>query len=208
MAQLTARVNICADPETQHYKLDQSKLAVFRASELLLRGFEGNPNSEWPLEPFLEAWRRKCPDGVTPSLELLKVRLHTRVSRSKRGRLTGRAHAQGLALEEKRGSSSYVKYYPASALPLDAQARFRQLFTLRAKWAQADIQPYLSYVSCQTGEQAGSESLILTRCWLCTNLHRGIEVTTGMTAEQLLLKYARGSQGPGGVRFYNSREFL
>jgi hypothetical protein len=35
-----------------------------------------------------------------------------------------------------------------------------------------------------------------------------LESSTAMTSEQLLLKYARGSQGVGGVRFYTSRECL
>jgi hypothetical protein len=63
---------------------------------------------------------------------------------------------KGLALVETRGTMTYLKYYPAAALPVDAQSRFRQLFVVRNKWALSEIQPYIAYVTRIDGCYAGN----------------------------------------------------
>jgi len=83
---------------------------------------------------------------------------------------------KGEAITETFGLEERLKYFPASDLPSNPQERFSVLFVVKTKWTLEEILPYLRD---------------LTR--------------PGCTEEQLLLRYARLSFGPGNTKLYSTR---
>jgi sister chromatid cohesion protein DCC1 len=46
-----------------------------------------------------------------------------------------------------------IRYYPRSALPLDAAARFGALFSIHTRWKAEDIEPFLSDIAMDSKER-------------------------------------------------------
>jgi len=55
----------------------------------------------------------------------------------------------------------HLKYFPASALPIDPAARFSELFLTRSKWKAEEIAPFLSDIALNNKER---DKLLLKYC--------------------------------------------
>ncbi|XP_062847852.1 sister chromatid cohesion protein DCC1 [Trichomycterus rosablanca] len=105
------------------------------------------------LSEFQEVWQQSVPEGMSTRLDQLS----------------------GLALVDRSSRPETISLLLVEDLPEDTLERFNMLFTMREKWTQEDIEPYIKD--------------------LC-----GEKQTTGA----LLTKHARSSM-QNGVKVYNSR---
>ncbi|XP_041843772.1 sister chromatid cohesion protein DCC1 [Melanotaenia boesemani] len=105
------------------------------------------------LREFHEVWQQSVPEGMSTRLEQLK----------------------GVALVDRTSRPETINLLRVEDLPEDTVERFNHLFTLREKWTEEDITPYIQD--------------------LC-----GEKQTTGA----LLTKYARSSL-QNGIKVFNSR---
>eukprot|EP01029_Cantina_marsupialis_P014314 TRINITY_DN31604_c0_g1_i1.p1 TRINITY_DN31604_c0_g1~~TRINITY_DN31604_c0_g1_i1.p1 ORF type:complete len:372 (+),score=66.21 TRINITY_DN31604_c0_g1_i1:70-1116(+) len=94
---------------------EKDVISKFRAHQLFVTEFPTGNVSEVRL---LEKWEMYIPDGIVPKLELL----------------------QGIAVQSALGQ--YI-YCPRDRLSLNAKERFAQLFQLKLRWGQDELQPYL-----------------------------------------------------------------
>ncbi|XP_007571167.1 sister chromatid cohesion protein DCC1 [Poecilia formosa] len=105
------------------------------------------------LKEFQDVWQQSVPEGMSTRLEQLK----------------------GVALVDRTSRPETISLLRVEDLPEDTVERFNHLFSLREKWTEDDITPYIQD--------------------LC-----GEKQTTGA----LLTKYARSSM-QNGVKVFNSR---
>jgi len=63
-------------------------------------------------------------------------------------------------------SATSLKYFPASALPVDPAARFAELFLTRPKWHADEIAPFLSDIAVNSKER---DKLLLKYCRAISN---------------------------------------
>ncbi|NXS06270.1 DCC1 protein, partial [Neodrepanis coruscans] len=105
------------------------------------------------LSEFQEVWQQSVPEGMTTRLDQLK----------------------GLALVDKNSRPETICLLKVEDLPEDNQERFNSLFSIREKWTEVDITPYIQDL-CAEKQSVGA----------------------------LLTKYARCSM-LNGVKVYNSR---
>ncbi|NWS66508.1 DCC1 protein, partial [Crotophaga sulcirostris] len=105
------------------------------------------------LSDFQEVWQQSVPEGMTTRLDQLK----------------------GLALVDKSSRPETIFLLKVEDLPEDNQERFNSLFSVREKWTEVDITPYIEDL-CAEKQTVGA----------------------------LLTKYARSSM-QNGVKVYNSR---
>ncbi|KAK3195282.1 hypothetical protein Dsin_026592 [Dipteronia sinensis] len=96
------------------WSLDERRVCVHFAREILRRG-------KRKMESLMEEWRRKIPEGMQASFDML----------------------EGEVLTEKLGVDLWVRAFSVSALPLTPAERFSVLFKERAKWEWKDLQPYI-----------------------------------------------------------------
>ncbi|XP_020793073.1 sister chromatid cohesion protein DCC1 [Boleophthalmus pectinirostris] len=129
------------------YSLYEDKICQALALLLLQNAVKFN------LKEFQEVWQQSVPDGMSTSLDQLK----------------------GVALVDRTSRPETICLLRVEDLPEDTQERFNHLFTLREKWTDDDITPYIQD--------------------LC-----GEKQSTGA----LLTKYARSSM-QNGVKVFNSR---
>lgn len=129
------------------YALDEDKVCQATALLLLQNAVKFN------LAEFLEVWQQSVPEGMATRLDQLR----------------------SLALVDRSSRPETISLLKVEDLPEDTQERFNYLFTMRHKWTEEDIAPYIQD--------------------LC-----GEKQTTGA----LLTKYARSST-QSGVKVYNSR---
>ncbi|XP_040193703.1 sister chromatid cohesion protein DCC1 [Rana temporaria] len=132
------------------YALDEDKICRATAQMLLQNAVKFN------LSEFQDVWQQSVPEGMTTRLDQLK----------------------GLALVDRSSRPETIFLLKTEDLSEDTQERFNALFTMREKWTEADIAPYIQD--------------------LC-----GEKQTIGA----LLTKYARSSL-QNGVKLYNSRRPL
>ncbi|MBN3324711.1 DCC1 protein, partial [Atractosteus spatula] len=130
-----------------HFSLNEDEVCRATAQMLLQNAVKFN------LSEFQEVWQQSVPEGMLTSLDQLK----------------------GLALVDRNSRPETISLLRVEDLPEETQDRFNCLFSLREKWTEADIAPYIKD--------------------LC-----GEKQTTGA----LLTKYARSSM-QNGVKVYNSR---
>ncbi|XP_027709831.1 sister chromatid cohesion protein DCC1 isoform X2 [Vombatus ursinus] len=130
-----------------YFELNTDKICRATAQMLLQNAVRFN------LSEFQEVWQQSVPEGMTTRMDQLK----------------------GLALMDKYTRPETIFLLKVDDLPEENQERFNSLFTLREKWTEEDIAPYIQD--------------------LC-----GEKQTIGA----LLTKYARSSM-QNGVKFYNSR---
>ncbi|XP_077577210.1 sister chromatid cohesion protein DCC1 [Stigmatopora nigra] len=129
------------------YALDEAKVCRVTAVMLLKNAIKFN------LMEFQEVWQQSVPDGMRTSLDQLK----------------------SVALVDCTSRPETICLLQVEDLPENTLERFNHLFTLREKWTEEDITPYIAD--------------------LC-----GEKQTTGA----LLTKYARSSM-QHGVKVFNSR---
>ncbi|XP_035133372.3 sister chromatid cohesion protein DCC1 isoform X2 [Callithrix jacchus] len=130
-----------------YFELDADKICRATAHMLLQNAVKFN------LAEFQEVWQQSVPEGMITSLDQLK----------------------GLALVDRHSRPEIIFLLKVDDLPEDNQGRFNSLFSLREKWTEEDIAPYIED--------------------LC-----GEKQTIGA----LLTKYSRSSM-QHGVKVYNSR---
>ncbi|KAI4353109.1 hypothetical protein L6164_002082 [Bauhinia variegata] len=111
------------------WKLDERRVCVHFAREILKRG-------KMKLENFMDEWRRKIPDGMQPTFDLV----------------------EGEVLTERIGVETWVYAFSVSSLPSTPAERFSILFRERSKWEWKDLQPYIRDL-CVPG--LSSEGLLL-----------------------------------------------
>uniref|UniRef100_A0A8C5MNC6 Sister chromatid cohesion protein DCC1 n=1 Tax=Leptobrachium leishanense TaxID=445787 RepID=A0A8C5MNC6_9ANUR len=138
------------DGDVVYFALSEDKICRATAQMLLQNAVKFN------LAEFQEVWQQSVPEGMTTRMDQLK----------------------GLALVDRTSRPETVCLLKTEDLPEDTQERFNNLFTMREKWTEADIAPYIKD--------------------LC-----GEKQTIGA----LLTKYARSSV-QNGVKLYNSRRPL
>ncbi|XP_049336606.1 sister chromatid cohesion protein DCC1 [Astyanax mexicanus] len=129
------------------FALDEDKVCRAMALMLLQNAVKFN------LSEFQEVWQQSVPEGMATRLDQLR----------------------GLALVDRSSRPETVFLLKVEDLPDDTLERFNALFSLREKWTQDDIEPYIQD--------------------LC-----GEKQTTGA----LLTKHARSSV-QNGIKVYNSR---
>uniref|UniRef100_A0A3Q1JI55 Sister chromatid cohesion protein DCC1 n=1 Tax=Anabas testudineus TaxID=64144 RepID=A0A3Q1JI55_ANATE len=129
------------------YALDEDKVCQGMALMLLQNAIKFN------LREFQEVWQQSVPEGMGTRLDQLK----------------------SVALVDRASRPETICLLRVEDLPEDTLERFNHLFTLREKWTEEDITPYIQD--------------------LC-----GEKQTTGA----LLTKYARSSM-QNGIKVFNSR---
>ncbi|KAL4616968.1 sister chromatid cohesion protein DCC1 [Arapaima gigas] len=129
------------------FALDEDKVCRATAQMLLQNAMKFN------LSEFLEVWQQSVPEGMTTKLEQLT----------------------SLALVDRTSRPETISLLRAEDLPEDTLECFNFLFSMKEKWTEDDITPYIRD--------------------LC-----GEKQTTGA----LLTKYARSSM-QNGIKVYNSR---
>ncbi|XP_062320845.1 sister chromatid cohesion protein DCC1 [Osmerus eperlanus] len=129
------------------YALDEDSVCRATALMLLQNAVKFN------LAEFLEVWQQSVPEGMGTRLDQLR----------------------SLALVDRSSRPETLSLLRVEDLPEDTLERFNRLFTMREKWTEEDITPYIQD--------------------LC-----GEKQTTGA----LLTKYARSSMQKG-IKVYNSR---
>uniref|UniRef100_A0A8C1V3M4 Sister chromatid cohesion protein DCC1 n=1 Tax=Cyprinus carpio TaxID=7962 RepID=A0A8C1V3M4_CYPCA len=135
------------DGQVMH-ALDEDKVCRATAQLLLQNAVKFN------LSEFQEVWQQSVPEGMSARLDQLR----------------------GLALLDRSTKPETISLLREEDLPEDTLERFNSLFSLREKWMQDDIEPYIQD--------------------LC-----GEKQTTGA----LLTKHARSSVQSGFKGVYNSR---
>ena len=82
---------------------------------------------------------------------------------------------QGNYIEEESlgMDKTFLKYFPASVLPVDPAARFSDLFLTRSKWKVEDLSPFLSDIAVNSKER---DKLLLKFCRTVTD-SQGIRYT-------------------------------
>ncbi|KFZ48517.1 Sister chromatid cohesion protein DCC1, partial [Antrostomus carolinensis] len=130
-----------------YFEMCEDKICRATAEMLLQNAVKFN------LSEFQEVWQQSVPEGMTTRLDQLK----------------------GLALVDKSSRPETIFLLKVEDLPEDNQQRFNSLFSIREKWTEVDIAPYIQDL-CAEKQTVGA----------------------------LLTKYARSSM-QNGVKVYNSR---
>ncbi|KAM7175480.1 sister chromatid cohesion protein DCC1 [Macrochelys suwanniensis] len=135
------------DEDEVYFEMNADKICTATAQMLLQNAVKFN------LSEFQEVWQQSVPEGLTTRLDQLK----------------------GLALLDRNSRPETIFLLKVEDLPEDNQERFNRLFTIREKWTEADITPYIQDLCAEK-----------------------------QTVAALLTKYARSSM-QNGVKVYNSR---
>ncbi|KAM9163393.1 sister chromatid cohesion protein DCC1 [Pangshura tecta] len=135
------------DEDEVYFEMNADKICTATAQMLLQNAVKFN------LAEFQEVWQQSVPEGLTTRLDQLK----------------------GLALLDRNSRPETIFLLKVEELPEDNQERFNKLFTIREKWTEADIAPYIQDLCAEK-----------------------------QTVAALLTKYARSSL-QNGVKVYNSR---
>ncbi|CAM4496446.1 unnamed protein product [Lepidochelys olivacea] len=135
------------DEDEVYFEMNADKICTATAQMLLQNAVKFN------LSEFQEVWQQSVPEGLTTRLDQLK----------------------GLALLDRNSRPETIFLLKVEDLPEDNQERFNRLFTIREKWTEADITPYIQDL-CAEKQTVGA----------------------------LLTKYARSSM-QNGIKVYNSR---
>ena len=97
------------------------------------------------------------------------------------------------------GTERRLTYLPTTSLPPTAPARFAFLFNKQRKWTLDEVTPYIEYATLSHLPHFRGDPRSHTRLGVIRDL-----VEPGMTAEKLLMKYARMSE-QNGQRFFTPR---
>lgn len=96
------------------WELDEKRVCIHFARVILKGG-------KRKLESFMDEWRKKIPEGMHPSFDLM----------------------EGEVLTEKVGVETWVRPFSIASLPSTPAERFSILFRERSKWEWKDLQPYI-----------------------------------------------------------------
>ncbi|XP_044277436.1 sister chromatid cohesion protein DCC1 [Varanus komodoensis] len=135
------------DEGTTYFEMNEEKICRAIAQMLLQNAVK------FSLSEFQEVWQQSVPEGMTTSQDQLK----------------------GLALVDQSSRPETIFLLNVEDLPEDNQERFNSLFSIREKWTEAEIAPYIQDL-CSEKQTIGT----------------------------LLTKYARSSM-QNGLKVYNSR---
>ncbi|XP_067386907.1 sister chromatid cohesion protein DCC1 isoform X1 [Emydura macquarii macquarii] len=135
------------DEAEVYFEMNEDKICTAIAQMLLQNAVKFN------LSEFQEVWQQSVPEGMRTRLDQLK----------------------GMALLDRNSRPETIFLLKVEDLPEDNQERFNSLFTIREKWTEADIAPYIQDLCAEK-----------------------------QTVAALLTKYARSSM-QNGVKVYNSR---
>ncbi|XP_026544672.1 sister chromatid cohesion protein DCC1 [Notechis scutatus] len=135
------------DEGEAYFEMNEEKVCRAIAQMLLQNAVKFN------LSEFQEVWQQSVPEGMTTRLDQLK----------------------GLALVDRSSKPEIIFLLNVEDLPEDDNERFKHLFSIREKWTEADITPYIENL-CSEKQKIGT----------------------------LLTKYARSSM-QNGLKVYNSR---
>ncbi|NWS39027.1 DCC1 protein, partial [Probosciger aterrimus] len=130
-----------------YFEMHEDKICRGIAQMLLQNAVKFN------LSEFQEVWQQSVPEGMTTRFDQLK----------------------GLALVDRSSRPETIFLLKVEDLPEGSQERFNSLFSIREKWTELDITPYIQDL-CAEKQTVGA----------------------------LLTKYARSSM-QNGVKVYNSR---
>ncbi|XP_052361238.1 sister chromatid cohesion protein DCC1-like isoform X5 [Oncorhynchus keta] len=158
------------DNDEVFFALNEDKVCRATAQMLLQNAAKFN------LAEFQEVWQQSVPDGMGTRLDQLKVRMGS--DWQLRGMGTRLDQLKSLALVDRSSKPETISLLRVEDLPEDTLERFTHLFTMRQKWTEEDITPYIQD--------------------LC-----GEKQTTGA----LLTKYARLST-QNGMKVFNSRRLV
>ncbi|XP_066481712.1 sister chromatid cohesion protein DCC1 isoform X2 [Tiliqua scincoides] len=103
------------DEGETYFEMDEEKVCRATAQMLLQNAVKFN------LSEFQEVWQQSVPEGMT----------------------TGQEQLKGLALVDRSSRPETICLLNVEDLPEDNQERFNSLFSIREKWAEADIAPYI-----------------------------------------------------------------
>ncbi|KAF9008993.1 sister chromatid cohesion protein Dcc1 [Cyathus striatus] len=111
----------------------------------ILRESKHNPIEK---QAFLERWKSHMGDTFLSSVSLKTL--------------------SGNFLETSKfgDNTSFVSYFPSSALPIDPAARFTDLFITRSRWKGDDIAPFLADIAVNSKER---DKLLLKYCRAITD---------------------------------------
>ncbi|CAN2387169.1 maintenance of sister chromatid cohesion [Pristimantis euphronides] len=129
--------------EEVFFALDEDKICRATAQMLLQNAVKFN------LSEFQEVWQQSVPESMTTRLDQL----------------------QGLALVDRTSRPETIFLLKTEDLPEDTQERFNTLFSMREKWTEADISPYIQDL-CAEKQTIGA---LLTR-YARSSLQNGVKV--------------------------------
>ncbi|EGC38577.1 hypothetical protein DICPUDRAFT_28467 [Dictyostelium purpureum] len=139
-----------ANDEGGSCSLDLNKICIFRAKQILNVSIKSNMR----FEEFMETWKDSLPVNVTPNFSMLK----------------------GIAILITVGKDKQVKYINESTLSSNPKQRFKELFTISARWTIDDIEPFIRST-----------------------------IPPGNSLEQFILTYSRPITTPTGERMLATR---
>jgi hypothetical protein len=127
---------------------------------------------------FLRAWAASMPAGSVTAPPAPDGSLAFGVEAAEDGASAGPLHLgllRGLVLQSQPPGS--IRYFPHFELSPEPAARFRELFAVRSRWAEADLKPFIEPL-----------------------------VGYGRTEGDLLITYARSTkQGADGPRIFSAK---
>ncbi|KAF7246909.1 Transcription initiation factor TFIID subunit 2 [Varanus komodoensis] len=103
------------DEGTTYFEMNEEKICRAIAQMLLQNAVK------FSLSEFQEVWQQSVPEGMTTSQDQLK----------------------GLALVDQSSRPETIFLLNVEDLPEDNQERFNSLFSIREKWTEAEIAPYI-----------------------------------------------------------------
>uniref|UniRef100_UPI00358EC280 sister chromatid cohesion protein DCC1 n=1 Tax=Myxine glutinosa TaxID=7769 RepID=UPI00358EC280 len=126
-----------------HYALDEVRVCCAFAEMLLCASISFN------LSEFMTVWSQSVPEGMHTDLVQL----------------------EGLVLVDRESLPPVISLMRITDLPEDVNERFNRLFTLRSRWREDDIVPYIRDLC---GEKQTVAALLTkhTRC----SVHRGVKM--------------------------------
>uniref|UniRef100_A0A8D0E8Y4 Sister chromatid cohesion protein DCC1 n=1 Tax=Salvator merianae TaxID=96440 RepID=A0A8D0E8Y4_SALMN len=98
-----------------YFEMDEEKICRATAQMLLQNAVK------FSLSEFQEVWQQSVPEGMVTRLDQLK----------------------GLALVDQSSRPETIFLLNVEDLPEDNQGRFNSLFTIKEKWTEAEISPYI-----------------------------------------------------------------
>ena len=103
----------------------------------------------------MESWQQSVPEGMTTSLNQLKVYkcVHVFMEQTVLSEIHGLHttfvlclfvfRCQGIALTNMTSAPPVIWHFPNSDLPQDPASRFQCLFEVKLKWTMEEIEPYI-----------------------------------------------------------------
>lgn len=138
------------------FALDEDKVCRATAQLLLQNAVKFN------LSEFQEVWQQSVPEGMSTRLDQLRVRtlVNSTTLTQTLTNISNMLHwelkyfsrsmfvfvVQGLALLDRSSKPETISLLRVEDLPEDTLERFNRLFSLREKWTQDDIEPYIQCV--------------------------------------------------------------